>query len=346
MATLDFDLLNREIDSDAPCGPDLEYDPAFVKLSEDIEGTPEQEIGSTFQAAEPPNWKLVRKDLLALLERTHDLRLLVFLTRTAIPLDGWTGFHDCLSVLETQVKTYWDSIHPQLDPDDDNDPTQRVNVLMSLCDFATIMRPITLAPLVESRALGRFSLRDLRFATGREVTPEGTERPDTAQIRAAFADAEPESVDAIGAALNGSLASLDAIEGFVTDQIGVSRAPSFQELRTLLREAKSSFLEFAPDQGEESGAASDGDVGTDGNSSQKRGGSGGTVSLAAINSRQDVIKALDLICDYYAKNEPSSPIPLLLQRSKRLVPMTFMEIMADLAPEGLNQVNTISGQSS
>lgn len=55
---------------------------------------------------------------------------------------------------------------------------------------------------------------------------------------------------------------------------------------------------------------------------------------------------LDLICDYYARCEPSSPVPLLLKRAKRLVFMDFIEIIKDLAPDGLSQVELIRGQES
>ncbi|MES9860390.1 MAG: hypothetical protein ABW138_06030, partial [Candidatus Thiodiazotropha sp. 4PDIVS1] len=53
-----------------------------------------------------------------------------------------------------------------------------------------------------------------------------------------------------------------------------------------------------------------------------------------ISSRDDVIKTLERITQYYEKNEPSSPIPLLLDRAKRLVKMDFYEIVQDLAPGG------------
>jgi len=66
----------------------------------------------------------------------------------------------------------------------------------------------------------------------------------------------------------------------------------------------------------------------------------------AITSRADVVRALDKICDYFAQNEPSSPIPLLLQRAKRLVSKSFVEIVQDLAPDGIAQVDTIRGASS
>jgi type VI secretion system protein ImpA len=62
-----------------------------------------------------------------------------------------------------------------------------------------------------------------------------------------------------------------------------------------------------------------------------------------INSRQDVIKVLDKACEYFSRHEPSSPVPLLLQRAKRLVAKDFMEIMRDLAPDGVTQAQTITG---
>ena len=63
-----------------------------------------------------------------------------------------------------------------------------------------------------------------------------------------------------------------------------------------------------------------------------------------INSREDVVHVLDKICLYYERCEPSSPIPLLLQRSKRLVSANFMDIVRDLAPEGLAQVENLRGK--
>jgi type VI secretion system protein ImpA len=53
---------------------------------------------------------------------------------------------------------------------------------------------------------------------------------------------------------------------------------------------------------------------------------------------------LDKICLYYERYEPSSPIPLLLQRSKRLVSANFMDIVRDLAPDGLSQVENLRGK--
>jgi type VI secretion system protein ImpA len=56
-----------------------------------------------------------------------------------------------------------------------------------------------------------------------------------------------------------------------------------------------------------------------------------------------VIDALDRICAYYAEHEPSSPLPVLLQRARRLVGKSFIEIIEDVAPDGAGQFRHLGG---
>ena len=62
-----------------------------------------------------------------------------------------------------------------------------------------------------------------------------------------------------------------------------------------------------------------------------------------INSREDVIRALDKICEYFSRHEPSSPVPLLAKRAKRLVSKSFLEILRDMAPGGIHEAESIRG---
>jgi type VI secretion system protein ImpA len=62
-----------------------------------------------------------------------------------------------------------------------------------------------------------------------------------------------------------------------------------------------------------------------------------------ISTRDDVIRLLDRLCEYYGKFEPSSPIPLLLQRAKRLVAKDFMEIVRDMTPSGVAEAELLGG---
>jgi type VI secretion system protein ImpA len=63
-----------------------------------------------------------------------------------------------------------------------------------------------------------------------------------------------------------------------------------------------------------------------------------------ITTNQDVHKALDMIITYYEQNEPSSPVPLLLKRAKRLVGKTFVDIIRNISPDAMTQVKMVSGE--
>ncbi|MDD1618155.1 MAG: hypothetical protein LUQ52_01280, partial [Methylococcaceae bacterium] len=67
------------------------------------------------------------------------------------------------------------------------------------------------------------------------------------------------------------------------------------------------------------------------------------VKTTGIQSRQDVISEIDEICKYFEHYEPSSPVPFLLQRAKKLLSMNFMEILQDLTPDAVSQAEKICG---
>ena len=97
-------------------------------------------------------------------------------------------------------------------------------------------------------------------------------------------------------------------------------------------------LFHAPGETEEQGESEDG--------AASGAVAGQRLVVGDIASREDVIRMLDKICDYFSRYEPSSPVPFLLKRAKNLVTKDFMEIMLDLAPGGTEQANLIFGLQS
>ena len=81
------DLIKPVSDED-PCGEDVEYDPLFVEMETMFESTPEQEYGDTIIAGSGPDWMGVRDNALALLERSRDLRALVYGALASMHTDG------------------------------------------------------------------------------------------------------------------------------------------------------------------------------------------------------------------------------------------------------------------
>ncbi|MNP79148.1 hypothetical protein D3C76_1769220 [compost metagenome] len=56
-----------------------------------------------------------------------------------------------------------------------------------------------------------------------------------------------------------------------------------------------------------------------------------------------MLQSLDRLLQYYARHEPSSPLPVLLRRAKNLVNADFATIVRDLIPDGLSQFENLRG---
>ena len=336
-----LESLLQPISADAPCGADLEYDPAFLELDRLSETKPEQQMGDTIVPAQEPDWKVVSERALELLAKTKDLRVAVRLTRARLNIEGLPGFADGLTVVRGVVESFWDGFYPRLDPDDGNDPTFRVNILMSLCDGSMFVDRIRTAPLVAARSFGRFSLRDIAIATGELPPLPGEEAPKTSAIEGAFTECELSELQKVTGAVQSALAGLTAIEAFVADKVGASSGTNFARLTDVLKGAG----KILTAQLARRGVGVDGAAGDGSGEEATGGGPGSGASLSGeIKSREDVVRVLDKVCSYYERYEPSSPIPLLVQRAKRLVSANFLDIMRDLAPDGMSQIENLKGK--
>lgn len=332
------------ISAEQPSGPNLEYDADFAKLERAAQGKPEQQMGATVVAAEDPDWKVVSRDSQALLARTKDLRVATHLTKALLRTGGLEGFSEGLYVLRGLVEGFWDTVHPMLDPDDNNDPTMRVNALAALCDAPTVMA-VRVTPLVVSRTLGKYSLRDIAVATG-EMPQVNKDEPLTmTTIDGALDSIELAVLTATATAAKNATENVAAIESLVTDKVGGSQAVNLSKVSTLLETAVK-YLDAAvarrqPAGGAES-SAEDATVGAADGGGAPRGGSG---MPGQIRSRDDVLKAIDMICAYYERHEPNSPVPILMKRSRRFATMTFLEIMKDVAPDAMSQAELLRGHT-
>ena len=335
----DLLALLEEISSDKPCGDCLEYDPAYLELGKDILGKPEDPI--TGESGQPPNWRDIQKQALSILQQSKDLQVVIYLIRALIDQEGLVGFHSGVTLLLGLLEKYWDEIHPVLDPDDDLDPTTRVNILEELSHFESVLRPLSLVPLIDSKSAGCFSLRDIHIATDKQDVPEGTVKPDIGLIKAAFLDVPPETVAATYQLINESISSVQKLDALVGEKVGIENGPDLSGLATLLKEMRHIFEQYTVTELSGSSAESDEESRVD--DSVQQVSTRKTATIGGVNSRQDVLKALDLICNYYAEYEPSSPVPILLQRAEKLVTADFLQIVQNLLPDGMTQLQQIKG---
>lgn len=357
MPTIDLDSLALPVDPDHPAGEDLEYDPLFIEMEQAAAGKPEQQMGSATIEAEEPDWLLVQRNATALLERSKDLRTCVYLCEAALHNAGLEAMSEAMQLASTLTQSLWETLHPELDEDDDNDPTARVNAVMALASPGRLLRPLEQTPLISVPMLGSLCWADVKPASG-----ESEQRQLSDEAQAIIGNCDLEQIAQQRAAVQQALEACQGLETFITAQVGTSRAPNLEPLRTLLKRIDHQLGDWWTQRGGDEPAAADdaseqddddsGDLFADSPAAapaakapRSAGGQGRPHGNGAITTRQEAIAAIDRILAYYREHEPSSPLPLLLQRAKRLATKSFMEILQDLAPEGLGRAQELAGLS-
>jgi type VI secretion system protein ImpA len=337
---INVDDLLQPIAGDKPCGEDFTYHPSFQNLETMARGKPDSQFGP----GEEPNWKEVRDAAIEVLGQSKHLMAGVILTTSLLKLGGVEGFRDGLAVVRGLTEKFWGDVYPKLDPDDNNDPTERLNILKNLSSgkFTVYLNEIVLC---NSPAMGRVTLQQILMAKDKGkaeaagATPGSNAGPDLTQIKAAFRDAGPAAAAATLAMVNEAAGHAQGIENFLEATLGAGQGVSFETLDKMLVEMKHAIGPFAG--GSAPAAQESGSAAASGGGAARSQGEAGM--SGAIQNTDDVIRALDMICEYYRQNEPSSPVPLILQRAQRLVAKNFMEILTDLTPGAMTQLEIITG---
>lgn len=316
-------------DAEAPCGPDLEYDNDFLALTQAVAGKPESQFGP----AEPPEWRKAAEIAESLLERTRDLRVAIEWMRSQLHLNGYGALAVGLELLNGMVDAHWDHLHPMPDPDD-GDPYGRVNAFAVLCAPAGLLGDLREAVVVDDRAIGALQVRDIEAALGQApVLPGRAEygRGQVAQMLGSALGRTPE----LRAQCTDAVAQLRTLMSKVGDKLG-SEAPDLRPLFNLVK----GVAGLLPD---ESGHAAEGEGGADGADGTAGGRRAGPGLSGSVNTRDEAMRAIDLVIEFLERTEPTNPAPLFLRRARQLVSHNFLQLMKALAPESLAGVARVVG---
>lgn len=335
MDALDVPALLQPVSESAPSGEDLSAGHDFLRLMQLAEGKPEQQFNDRVYPAQPPDWPAVREAALALWPGTRDLRVAVLLVRSQARLFGLRGAAPALDVLAGLLEQQWPTVYPRLDAEEADDPTERINALNPLVNplgLPADLRETTLdgdrrsLPLPQAWAL----------ATSGDAPEALARRKD---LDAMLAQAE-ERTPGLCQALWLADTAVQRIQAALLATLG-TRAPELGPLRSATQGlARAAAARLGLNPGEDAAAASGA---PDGAAPASRGPPASTGAPGELHSRADAARVLETVCLWLERNEPAHPAPLLIRRACRLLDKSFIEIIRDLAPDSLNQVERLAG---
>ncbi len=318
-------------DEAAPCGADLEYDNEFLALTRAAAGKPETQ----FDSAEPPDWRAVVEGAEALLERSRDLRVAVFWLRGVVRLHGWAGIAPGVALLNGLLSELWEHLHPLPDADD-GDLYGRVNALANLAASDGLVGDLRQARVLAERSIGEISGRAVELAAGLSVALEDEAETPRAVLVRMLADAVQKSPD-LREHCEAAAAAVRQLVETMRDRLG-DEAPSLDPVQALV-DAVVGLLPVAlgAAEGEQDADDAFNDDGSTPSARTAQGLSG------SVRTRDEAMRAIDLVCEFLERTEPANPAPLYLRRGRELMSQNFLQLMKILAPEALNEVARVVG---
>ena len=352
-----FDLaaLLAPISPEAPAGPDLrqDYSPdsLYYRLrdarSEARAAERATDAGNT-DAAALPHWRVVRDLAIeALSQRSKDIEIATWCTEALLRDSGLVGLAAGCRLLASLAETYWDDVFPQPDEEGLAGRLAPIAGLNGVGGEGTVLQPLRRTVLfarpdgapfefwdylrsAETAAIGDAERRQQRIDSG--VLPfETVENEARAAGEAQLAQLRDRAAEAAGA--------WQAL-GQVLDQRAGADGPPTGQVLDLLQQIEGVAKRFArPEAGVPEGVAAA--------PSAEVMGTDRPASIAApradgLASREDALRALAQIAEFFRRTEPLSPITYTLQEAVRRSRLTWPELLEEIVPDAASRSAILS----
>ncbi len=324
---LDIEALRQPVSEAEPAGPDLSYDPDFRRISRELD-----DVAAKERPGEDPVVVPALETAIALLNRSRDLWIASHGACFALYAGDLATMGDLVRAMGVIAGTMWDTCYPALD--EGSDPAGgRREACRQLATIGRTVRHLERLHLPPLRSKGRLSFKDVAGGADEHATGAQMLEQMGDAIRRAIDETPLEDWQAFSATLDSLLADLAALVAVFTQNVYSGQEPDLTPFTAVVgrikalsdaivaRKSPVPVAEEAALEGPSGGAAQ--------------------VAQGPISSRAAAIRQLEVVKAYFVQAEPSSPLPLLIERVIRLANMSFMEIMQNIAPNGLDDASRL-----
>jgi len=348
----DLEALLAPIPGDAPQGIDIREDfsatSPYNRLrdarSEARDAERGQDAGGDDARDPTPLWRGVRElALKTLAETTKDLEVAAWLTEALVRSHGFAGLAAGAQLMAGLAEQYWDGVFPL--PDDYGMET-RVSPVTGLngrdCNGSLIQ------PLYKLTLFNRIDGSPVAYYQYQQSEQLGTLDAERRQARieagaVPLSDLEREARAAGSRAFAGLLtdarAARDAWQAMATimDEKAGADGPSTTAVRDLLSAIIDVVARYAPAEAAGGDGAAEGEAASGDGADEGGGGGAGFAGIAASPgrgaSREDALRALAEIANFFRRTEPHSPLSYTLDEAVRRGRMSWPELLAEVVAD-------------
>ena len=210
-----------------------------------------------------------------------------------------------------------------------------------MCSAEGLLGDLRACLIISNRSIGELRGRDVEIALGRLEARDDESPPGKSQVEDMLRDAVADA-PALASFAASSLGTLERLGELMRDRVGYESAPDLQPLQDMV----SGIASLMPSSdGERSNGADESSYDSGGDAAASARSSGRGLG-DQIDSRDDALRAIDMVCEFLERTEPTNPAQMLLRRARRLVNKNFLELVRELAPEAVGEVARIMGVSA
>jgi type VI secretion system protein ImpA len=344
-AVIDVDALLEPIPGENPAGENLQYSGLHDEIREARRAEDALAQGDWQREVKSADWdRVIALAGGALKEKTKDLQIAAWLAEALVRTAGFAGLRDGLKLARGLQEKFWEGVYP---PIEDGDLEARANSIAWLDrQTASALQAvsITKAPGAAYSFLQMEEAKKLDLpANAASLTPEAISALNSERERAA-SEGRPttetfvkgrnatrrafyEETAALLTECRQELKSLDRVmdEKFGRETPGLGElTKSFEKVQTWVEKTVKEKRIEEPDASE----AGAGEAGTE------SGGAGPGTTAGPIKTRQDALRRLAEVADYFRRTEPHSPVSYLVQRAITWGQMPLDAWLTDVIKDG------------
>lgn len=325
-----------------PTGIDIEYDARFIDIQSLVEGKPEQQYGDVIIEAQEPDWGTVEKLCRQILSESKDIRVFCFYAQALTANYGILGFKKGCEIIHANIGKYWEDLYPKLVDEEDNfDAFYRSGSIGLLIADSGIIKQLNESNIIYSPSKKSYfkmkSVASILINNEDGSYPGGKEKL-IEDLRVAYQNNQEELLvlkDALDFLINIESVFEENIKDFHLD-FSVIKKPLEVIASLLVR--PSNFEE------NEQETPSIEKVAVPNNTVIRPVTDSQNLDDIKIKDRADVKIVLEKLNIYFRLKEPSHPAPLFIQRLQKLMDMNFYEMLKNISPDSLNNLDMIIGR--
>lgn len=354
---VEVEVLLAPIPGDNPAGESVQYSGIYDQIREARRSDENLAQGDWQVELKTADWdEALSLSIDTLKTKAKDLQISAWLTEALIRKHGFAGLREALTISQSLLERYWDQLYPEID---EGDMEARANA-MSWLDrqAAAALKEVVITragggnfnylqydearkfdvpdkpPGVPLDPESEVKLSQLKELADQEKKVSGADfRKAKGSTRRAFYESTNTILEECWTGFKALDAVMDAKFERQTPGLGELKA-ALEQIRGVVDKIVKEKRILEPDPKPAAGPEGEGEAAEAGGATGAVAGGVRFSAAGAVAGRQDALRRLSEVADYFRRTEPHSPVSYLVQRAVAWGGMPLEAWLADVVKDG------------